>query len=120
MAGTHGSRRHSPRHRHRAKRTSLQHNGRKLGEAQNEEGDKMSQGHKPNIARDGSPKKKLHPVEVAFRQRTRSSTTDILRGSAKRTAVAPVTPGMRSRIAPHNVELGDLGAAIFQQAARKC
>jgi hypothetical protein len=75
-------------------------------------GDAIIGHHKPNIAQNGAPKK-LHGIAVAHGQRTRSSSTDILHGSAKRTAVAPVSPGMRSRTKPHSAQLGE---AILRQA----
>jgi hypothetical protein len=68
-----------------------------------------------DIARNGAPKK-LHGIEVAFNQRTRSGSTDILSGAAKRLTVTAPAFGQRSRGPNPGANLHALGSAMLAEA----
>ena len=73
--------------------------------------------HAPDMARDGSPKR-IHAIEVAHGQRSRSSGADILSGAAKR--LTPVAPAFAQRSrGPHSAEhMHALGQAMLAEALK--
>ena len=70
-----------------------------------------------NVARDGAPKR-VHAIEVAFNQRTRSGSTDILTGAAKRLAAVATSFRQRSRGPNPGANLNALGQAMLAEALK--
>jgi hypothetical protein len=70
-----------------------------------------------NVARDGAPKR-VHAIEVAHGQRSRSSGAGILAGSAKRLTVTAPAFGQRSRGPNPCANLHSLGQAMLAEALK--